>query len=221
MKRLGLMVLVSGLVWSLACEQKKSTPTPTATAPSKDKTATKDKPKETTTAKQGESDVAPPLRVDPGDPASPAINKAVAILHPTKGNKATGMVKLMANDKGLSFEANFEGLPPGGKHAFHVHLLGDCSGEDGKTAGTHFHFKGPAKKPPAGIDYITGNFGEITADKDGKGSLKGELAGASLQGTFAILGRSIIIHEKGNDPKSPPIGAAGGRLACGVIGAAE
>ena len=41
---------------------------------------------------------------------------------------------------------------------------------------------------------------------------------ASLAGPYSRLGRAVIIHEKGNDPSSPPIAAAGGRLSCGVIG---
>jgi Cu-Zn family superoxide dismutase len=44
---------------------------------------------------------------------------------------------------------------------------------------------------------------------------------ASLQGRKAILGRAVVVHERGNDPQSPPIGNAGGRIACGVIGAAD
>lgn len=159
--------------------------------------------------------------IDPGAEEPMKATRAVAIMRPTEGSDVTGLVKLADADNGVQMIANFSGLTPEKKHAFHVHLLGDCTGDDGKTAGTHFNFKGSAKNPPADIDRITGNLGEIMADKEGNGSLEATIADASLQGKFSIIGRSIIIHQKPNDPKSPPIGAAGGRLACGVIGVTE
>lgn len=161
----------------------------------------------------------PMMRIDPGDAQSKPADHAVARLHPTEGNEATGTVRLtaLADAPGLKVEADFENLPAG-KHAFHVHLLGDCTAADGTSAGTHFNFKGSSESPPADIDRITGNLGEVEADETGKAHVEVEIGDARLQGPYAIVGRSVILHAKANDPASPPIGAAGGRIACGVIG---
>lgn len=159
------------------------------------------------------------FRADPGKADSDLITKAVAIMRPTAESKAMGIIKLeAADDGGVKVSAEVEGLPPG-KHAFHVHLWGDCTGDDGKSAGTHFNFTGSSLDQDH-VDHITGDLGELDADADGKASLEVTVKNASLTGQYSILGRSIIIHEKGNDHTQPPIGAAGGRLACGVIGVA-
>ncbi len=158
------------------------------------------------------------VMVDPGEDEPEPVTRAIAVMHATKGNTAGGTVVFTQSDEGLEFTSTFTGLKPNSKHAHHIHLYGDCSGEDGKTAGTHFHVKGSSLNPPKDIAYITGNLGDLEADKDGKATLTGTLEGGSLQGKFSVLGRSVIVHEKQNDPKAPPIGAAGGRMGCGVIG---
>ena len=110
---------------------------------------------------------------------------------------------------------------PSGKHAYHVHLYGDCSGPQGKTAGTHFNFQGSSKAPSDKIDRITGNLGNLEADADGNATAETVIEYATLHGPYAIIGRSVVVHTKRNDPSSPPMGAAGSRLACGVIGIDE
>jgi Cu-Zn family superoxide dismutase len=36
-----------------------------------------------------------------------------------------------------------------------------------------------------------------------------------------VLGRAVVVHEKPDDLKTQPSGNSGGRIACGVIGAAK
>ena len=100
-------------------------------------------------------------------------------------------------------------------------MYGDCSSGDGKSAGTHYNLQGSSKNPPADIDRITGDLGDLDVGEDGTASDEGMLDGASLTGAKALIGRGVIIHETPNDPSQPPIGAAGSRQACGVIGIAE
>jgi Cu-Zn family superoxide dismutase len=45
--------------------------------------------------------------------------------------------------------------------------------------------------------------------------------GVSLEGANTVLGRGVIVHEKADDLKTQPTGAAGGRVACGVVGATK
>ena len=42
-----------------------------------------------------------------------------------------------------------------------------------------------------------------------------------LTGTDAIIGKSVVVHEKEDDLKTDPTGNSGGRIACGVIEAAK
>jgi Cu-Zn family superoxide dismutase len=160
------------------------------------------------------------MREDPGDATSPEINHAIAVLQPTQGQEAQGIVAFTQTPEGVRVNAKVVHLPSG-KHAYHVHLYGDCSGPDGETAGTHFNFHGSSKHPPDTIDRITGNLGDLEPDTDGNATAETVIEHATLHGLYAIIGRSVVVHAKANDPSSPPIGAAGSRLACGVIGIDE
>ena len=146
---------------------------------------------------------------------------AVAVLHGTQGNDdVQATIRFTAEGDGLAYTTTASGLEPG-KHGYHIHLYGDCSAPDGTSAGTHFNLDGSSVNPPADIDRITGDLGDLDVGEDGSARAEGMIAGASLTGAKAIIGRGIIIHEKPNDPSQPPIGAAGSRQACGVIGIAN
>jgi Cu-Zn family superoxide dismutase len=160
------------------------------------------------------------LAEDPGAADPKPVAKAVALVSPTKGKTTHGTVTFTTRQGGgVDVKAELAGLPKG-KHAYHVHQFGDCSGDEGDTAGTHFNFQGSSQNPGEHIDRITGNLGELDVGADGKAMATATIEKASLQGAYSIIGRSVVVHEKGNDPKSPPMGAAGGRLGCGVIGIA-
>lgn len=204
-----------------ACEDKakeKTNETTKAEATTPETTpATTPKEEAKPQGKDGEAKVM----VDPGDENSEAVTRAVAVLHPTKDNTATGVIRFEETPEGLKVTTEMTGLTKDGKHAHHIHIYGDCSGDDGKTAGTHFNFKESAKNPPKDIKRITGDLGDLQADAEGKAKSEMVLKDASLHGKFSILGRAVIVHEKANNHEHPPIGAAGGRLSCGVIGLTE
>ncbi|MEZ4334737.1 MAG: superoxide dismutase family protein [Myxococcota bacterium] len=178
----------------------------------------------------GVSDAAEHVRlVDPGAEDPMPVRSAVAVLNPVGNSGVHGIVYFSeegsagsaAGDGGpLEVRAEARGLSSG-PHGFHVHLFGDCRGADGKSAGTHFNFAGSSLHPPKDIDRITGNLGELVANENGVATIEEKLETARLQGPYSIVGRSVIVHASGNDPESPPIGAAGARVACGVIGVTE
>lgn len=198
-----------------ACNEPTSMPSPTVGAPS---TST-EQVTTTTTAPSAPQPSA--LLEDPGADDGAKVTRAVAILQPTRGSKVHGTVTFTQGADGkVKVKAEVSGLPEG-VHAYHVHQFGDCSSGDGKSAGTHFNFAGSSEHPGDNIDRITGNLGELQADAQGKASDEAAPERASLQGAYSLIGRAVIVHEKGNDPKQPPIGAAGSRLACGVIGVAD
>jgi len=65
----------------------------------------------------------------------------------------------------------------------------------------------------------SGDLGNLTADADGKAHYEITVSGISISGGSApILGRGVILHAKPDD-FGQPVGNAGGRIGCGVIGA--
>lgn len=150
--------------------------------------------------------------------ASPAgagrdVDTAMVALLPTEGNDVEGSVRFEAVDGGgVRVHAELTGLEPG-VHGFHVHEIGDCSAADASSAGPHYPFDAVEGE----ADRITGNLGEIEADADGAATLERTVPEAELGGPRSILGRSVVVHRRGNDPSSPPGGDAGPRVACGVI----
>ena len=149
-----------------------------------------------------------------------APTRAIAVLHPTKGNSVSGVVRFEAVEGGMHVVADIWGLAPG-KHGFHIHEYGDCSSEDGTSAGGHFNPAGMPHSMPASEQRHVGDLGNVEADKDGKAHLDYVDAMISLTGTNSIIGRSVIVHEKEDDLKTQPTGAAGARVANGVVGIAK
>lgn len=148
------------------------------------------------------------------------VHAAIAVLHPTQGHDVTGTITFTDTaGPGLQLKATVNGLAPG-LHAYHVHVLGDCSAQDASSAGKHYNFREP-RDPMTPVHHILGNLGELNADANGKATAVTSAQYASLNGARAIIGRAVIVHEKGNDPSKPPAGATGARLACGVIGIAQ
>ena len=152
---------------------------------------------------------------------SSAPLKAIAVLHPTAGNKLSGTVTFAEVADGVQVRAEITGLAPG-NHGFHVHEFGDCSAADASSAGAHFN---PTNKPHAGPDAPerhVGDMGNVEADASGKATLEYLDHQISLTNDQqSAIGRSVIMHAKADDLKSQPAGDSGARIACGVIGRAK
>jgi len=149
-----------------------------------------------------------------------AIQNAIAVLHPTKGNKVSGVVTFTKVEGGVKISANITGLTPG-KHGFHIHEYGDCTADDGTSTGGHFN---PTRMPhgaPTEMERHSGDFGNVTADSNGVARLEWLDPMITLYGPNSIIGRGVIVHADEDDLKSQPTGAAGARVACGVIGVDE
>lgn len=152
--------------------------------------------------------------------AGAQVTKAVAVLHPASGSNVRGTVTFTKVDGGVRIVADIEGLTPG-EHGFHVHEFGDCSAADATSAGGHFN---PHKTPHAGPDVTprhVGDLGNLVADQSGKAHYDRVDSLVALEGANSVIGYGLIVHEKVDDLKTQPTGAAGGRVACGVIGVAK
>ncbi len=150
----------------------------------------------------------------------PKVTKAVCVIHPTEGNKVTGLITFTQDGDKIKVVADVDGLTPG-KHGFHIHEYGDCSAPDGTSAGGHFN---PTQKPhgaPTDTSRHVGDLGNIEANKDGKAHYEWTDHLISFAGQNSIIGRGIIIHAGEDDLHTQPTGNAGKRVACGVIGIAK
>jgi superoxide dismutase, Cu-Zn family len=147
-----------------------------------------------------------------------ATPKTVEVtLQAKSGSKLSGKVTLTEAPEGVKVSLSVEGISPG-DHGAHVHEKGDCSAEDGSSAGGHFN---PGNHPhalPTGSPRHLGDFGNVTVGQDGKGALELMAEGANLKegDPSSFLGRAIIVHEK-KDDGGQPTGNAGGRIGCGEI----
>ena len=148
------------------------------------------------------------------------ITKAVAVLHPTKGHAVSGLVTFTVVENGVRVVADVTGLTPG-KHGFHIHEYGDCSSEDGSSAGGHFNPAGMPHAMPSSDMRHVGDLGNVEVDSEGKAHLDYVDRVISFTGQNSVIGRGVIVHEKEDDLKTQPTGAAGARVACGVIGIAK
>lgn len=145
--------------------------------------------------------------------------KAIAVLNPASGSQVKGTVTFTKTGDTVQVVADITGLTPG-KHAFHIHEFGDCSAADASTAGTHFNPMHKAHGAPDSPEHHAGDFGNLEADSTGKAHLELKSNFLKFSGENSILGRGVIVHEKVDD-YSQPVGNAGGRVACGIVGVAK
>jgi Cu-Zn family superoxide dismutase len=144
---------------------------------------------------------------------------AQAELEPTEGNDARGMVKFSRAAGAVVIDGRVMGLTPG-PHGLHIHEKGDCSAPDGTSAGGHFapdgDPHGSPDSPPS--QHHVGDLGNIVANEQGFALVDVVDAEMTLDdGPKSVLGRAVIVHSGADDFTTQPTGAAGSRVACGVI----
>ena len=131
-----------------------------------------------------------------------------------------GMAMISAKDGGIAIELDVKGLTPG-EHAIHIHSVAKCEGPGFTTAGPHFN---PATKkhglqstdgPHAGdmMNFTVGANGAAKVTVTNKAVTMADGANS----IFANGGTALMIHATADDGKTDPGGAAGDRIACGVI----
>lgn len=132
------------------------------------------------------------------------------------GGENHGLVELLSTPNGVLLDAKLKGISEG-SHGFHIHSVGKCE-PPFKTAGGHFN----PTNAEHGIPVSGGHAGDMpNIHVPSSGKLRVEILNTKVslkKGTSNdISGVSIIIHAKDDDYQSQPSGAAGSRIACGVI----
>ena len=143
--------------------------------------------------------------------------KAQCVLMPTEGNKARGIITFTETDEGVYIAGIVTGLDPEAKHGFHIHQYGDISAANGTATGGHYNPEGNDHAGPDDSVRHIGDLGNIATSDKGIGTYSRLLKGAEVGGKHGIIGRGMIVHAGTDDLKSQPTGAAGGRIAQGVI----
>lgn len=144
--------------------------------------------------------------------------KAVAKMFELKDGKPMGEVRFEEQaGGGMKIVTTLFNLPANSEHGFHIHEFGDCTVVDGSGAGPHFNPSGMKHGGPQSPERHAGDLGNVKSDVKGSASMTAIDTGS----ISAIVGRSVILHEKADDMKTDPAGNAGLRVACGVIGIAK
>ena len=117
-------------------------------------------------------------------------------------------------------------LEPFSFHAIHIHETGDMR-KGCMSLKAHYNPHNKNHGGPNDKDRHVGDFGNITADKNGEVNVTFMSDLVKLKGKTSVIGRSFVIHEgiddlgRGGNEESLKTGNAGGRMGCGVIGYAE
>ncbi|WP_372919535.1 superoxide dismutase family protein [Salegentibacter sp.] len=148
------------------------------------------------------------------------VKKVTVTMSPNNDSNLAGEVVFTEEDGEVTMTALITGLQEG-EHAIHIHEFGDCSMEDGSSAGGHWN-PTDERHGKWGDDegYHKGDIGNFTTDANGNGTITmttDEWCIGCGDEEKDILGKSIIVHDGVDDFTSQPAGNAGTRVGCGVI----
>ena len=144
-------------------------------------------------------------------PPTPEGKTAVATITEKPGTDSgiTGTAVFMESEGKVHVRIEIHGAAPG-PHAAHLHNGTDCANAEGHWHPTHIPIgtigvpivEATAEMPPVG----RGEIGNIQVGEDGTGTLEFTTSFWSLGGDSGtdILGKLLMIHEKGDTFETPP-----------------
>lgn len=166
-----------------------------------------------------------PVASPESDRSPSPVTFGIAKMVAKSSSKVRGTVKFIserdATGEGstILIHVNIAGASPG-KHGFHLHENGDCSGIAAAAAGRHWNPTGEPHGGPTNPTRHLGDLGNLTVGADGKGV-------ETLRVTFPrdqrgdvrtiLIGKSVVIHQRTDDFASQPSGNSGPAIACGVV----
>ena len=153
-------------------------------------------------------------------PIASAADMAGADMVNTDG-AVIGKATFEQTPTGVLMSVDVAGLPPGA-HGIHLHATGSCT-PNFKAATGHVN-PGKVKhglRNPEGPD--NGDLPNLFAAADGSAraeffTTRVSVVGGDVPALLDEDGSAVIIHEMPDDHMTQPIGGAGGRIGCGIIG---
>jgi Cu-Zn family superoxide dismutase len=159
--------------------------------------------------------------------ALPALAAPASVTINLKGpaGEDMGRATITEGARGVVLRVDVKGLTPGW-HGLHFHEKGDCSTADFKSAGGHVHDAADVVHGFLATGHNdAGDLPNLHAGADGTAMAEvftpfvSLAAGGDKPGLLDADGSALVIHARADDYASQPIGGAGDRVACAVIGA--
>lgn len=132
---------------------------------------------------------------------------------------AVGSATLTRESGRIILALDLAGVSPG-SHALHLHEIGNCESPDFKSAGGHLNPFGKSHGKLSGGGKHLGDLPNIDVPDSGQATTTAEFEGSAsdvLQYIFDEDGTAVMLHAGPDDYQTDPAGAAGPRIACGVI----
>ncbi len=135
-----------------------------------------------------------------------------------------GTVTLTAQADGVRIDGAFAGLPAGA-HGFHFHTVGACTPTFDAASG---HYNPTARQHgfnnPQGTH--AGDLPNLEIGANGTGTYRTvtdriTLEPGAANTVYDADGTSLMVHATADDYRTDPTGNSGGRIACGVVEAAQ
>ncbi len=137
----------------------------------------------------------------------------------TPAGEQLGTVELQETTGRIFIAAVFEGLDQG-EYAFHLHATGLCDAPDFKSAGGHLN---PLGKTHGKLSEGGAHLGDLpnlifNEEQMSEATVAIEGEASKLFGEiFDEDGTAVMLHSGPDDYVSDPAGAAGPRIACGIL----
>lgn len=130
-----------------------------------------------------------------------------------------GTVQLLGSGTQVNISVGLIGMQSG-PHAVHLHMVGSCETPSFTSAGGHLNPGGNEHGADNPKGAHLGDLPNATIGAAGAGTVSATLRGERaevLARIFDADGTAVVVHEGADDYKTNPSGAAGKRVACGVL----
>lgn len=159
---------------------------------------------------------------DKGEAESAPAVIGSALIATARGTEI-GTAEIVRAKGAISISVRVDGLEAG-ERALHLHSTGACDEPDFTSAGGHLN---PFKRAHGSLNpdgQHLGDMPNITTDDNGQATLAFTFSDDPdhlIKEIFDADGTAVMIHAGPDDYISDPAGAAGPRIACGIVKPAD
>ncbi|MGE3176837.1 MAG: superoxide dismutase family protein [Vicinamibacterales bacterium] len=129
--------------------------------------------------------------------------------------QSIGSAVLTETPHGVLLSVNLTNAPAG-PHAFHLHAVGKCEAPF-TSAGGHLNPAGKKHGLKSAEGPHAGDLPNITVPAGGALTFEVLAPGVTMASVLDADGAAVVLHAGADDYTSDPAGAAGDRIACGVV----